>query len=295
MQQANFKRGEDLFQEAETLYREALKAEPRFVEIHYEAACNYSLWGKRKQAIDSLWKSAEFGFADKGLLDTNIALDPVRDNPGFDDILKKVGENIDAPLLVLPKVVEPETPTILFLHGWGDTHQSYKEELEKWAELGWIAMAFQAPDALDDGGFRWPLDDVSKTKASLDSSFQHPLLQGVKKDTLFVAGFSQGASYSIRLALAYPEEFRGSVAVTPGAWEPSPKDIESSSEKTPVLYLILGKKDHPTNVLAAETVAEARREKSWLLDFFSHPGGHKYPDDWEVRRSVIAAFLLRNR
>ena len=292
---ASSKRDQGAFQKAEDLYEEALGTGFELVEIHYQRACNFALWGKPEKAISSLRESVSLGFCDRELLESNASLDSLREISDFAQILEDCKKQIAAPLFAVPEFIEAKTPTILFLHGWGGSHEELQSELEYWAEAGWVAIAPRAPQSLEDGGYRWALDNTQETKAYLDTVFQHPSLDGVMRDTVFLAGFSQGASYSVRLTLAYPEEFYGAIAICPGAWEPKAEELESLQKKLRPLFLLWGEKDHEKNVQAARLLEESWQKRSWPIRSLSHSGGHSYPQDWNERRSEIAEFLLMNR
>lgn len=289
---AESEREEGAFQKADSLYQEALENGLELAEVHYQRACNFALWGKSEKGILALRESVALGFSDHKLLESSAALDSLRKTSDFAQILQECKMQVTPPLLVLPNSVEAKTPTIVFLHGWGGNHTELHGELKHWADAGWVAIAPRAPESLEDGGFRWVSDNTEQTKAYLDRVFQHPSLKELRRDNVFLAGFSQGASYSVRLSLAYPNEFRGAIAICPGAWEPKAKELEVLKTKPNPLFLVWGEKDHGKNVKTAKLLEEAWQKDSWPIRTLSHPEGHVFPPDWDDRRSEIADFLL---
>lgn len=93
LQKANFERGSNNYAAAAELYNEALMADPKNFNIPYEGGCNFALWGKDDLALETLHVAADLGFSDSSALESNVALDTLRENPRFTRLEAKVEAN----------------------------------------------------------------------------------------------------------------------------------------------------------------------------------------------------------
>jgi quercetin dioxygenase-like cupin family protein len=67
--------------------RTAVEAEPRYWGPHYNLACCESLAGRAADAIEHLRQSIELSEEARGLARSDSDLDPIRDEPGFRELL----------------------------------------------------------------------------------------------------------------------------------------------------------------------------------------------------------------
>lgn len=67
----------------ESLTRAQITLIPTSAEAHYNLACALAMQGRKDEALQTLTKSAAFGFADAALLDTDPDLASLRDMPDF--------------------------------------------------------------------------------------------------------------------------------------------------------------------------------------------------------------------
>ena len=58
--------------------------------VLYNMACIYSLAGKIEQALDCFETAIQSGFASLEWIDSDLDLDPIRDQPRFQKALKKL-------------------------------------------------------------------------------------------------------------------------------------------------------------------------------------------------------------
>jgi predicted esterase len=58
---------------------------------------------------------------------------------------------------------------IFLLHGYGDSHESYFDEAEEWARLGFVAVAVPGSLPARPGAFIWSEDDVTTTHRQLQA------------------------------------------------------------------------------------------------------------------------------
>jgi non-specific serine/threonine protein kinase len=70
--------------------RRALAIEPDDPGVLYNVACNYSLLGRPEEAIDSLERAINNGFGFKQWIEHDSDLDPLRDIPRFQALLKRL-------------------------------------------------------------------------------------------------------------------------------------------------------------------------------------------------------------
>ncbi len=70
--------------------RRALAIEPDDPGVLYNVACNYSLLGRPEEAIECLEKAIANGFGFKQWIENDSDLDPIRDNPRFQTLFKRL-------------------------------------------------------------------------------------------------------------------------------------------------------------------------------------------------------------
>ena len=70
--------------------RRAFAVDPDDPAVLYNVACNYSLAGFRNEAINHLQKALQNGFGHREWLENDAALDPIRDDPHFQALLRKM-------------------------------------------------------------------------------------------------------------------------------------------------------------------------------------------------------------
>ena len=68
----------------------ALAIEPEDAVVLYAAACNYSVDGRTRKALDALGSAIEYGFGQKDWIANDPDLDNIRAHPRFQQILEKV-------------------------------------------------------------------------------------------------------------------------------------------------------------------------------------------------------------
>ena len=66
---------------------EILADDPPYSAVHYNAACVYSLAGRKEQAIAHLRRALELSENVRNFADGDTDLDPIRDEPGFKELL----------------------------------------------------------------------------------------------------------------------------------------------------------------------------------------------------------------
>jgi hypothetical protein len=118
----------------------ALLAGPATPRDAYNLACQRALAGQKDAAVAALGQAADLGFAFTATLLRDPDLDPIRDHPGFADVLARIRTNNaraletfkaraeQAKVLVFaPPKARPDdkAPLIVALHGSGGTADQF--------------------------------------------------------------------------------------------------------------------------------------------------------------------------
>jgi TolB-like protein/Tfp pilus assembly protein PilF len=70
--------------------RRAFAVDPEDAGVLYNLACNYALAGLKDEAIDHLAKALQNGFGQREWLENDSGLDPIREDPRFQALLRKM-------------------------------------------------------------------------------------------------------------------------------------------------------------------------------------------------------------
>ena len=70
--------------------RRAIAVDPEDAGVLYNIACNYALAGSSDEAITHLEKALQNGFGQREWLENDSALDPIRGDPRFQVLLRKM-------------------------------------------------------------------------------------------------------------------------------------------------------------------------------------------------------------
>jgi len=68
----------------------AVSLDPEETAVLYNAACFYSRLGNVEKALDYFERTIDSGYASKEWIDNDSDLDPIRNHPRFQAILKKL-------------------------------------------------------------------------------------------------------------------------------------------------------------------------------------------------------------
>jgi predicted esterase len=208
---------------------------------------------------------------------------------------------ISRTVLVLPKGYRKGTPipAVLWLHGLGsrpdDFVNSGCQDLADRLNLAFIGVS--GTKARGPRSFVWAEDPEKDARRIRDALAEVSDRVTVKKGHVITFGFSQGAQVGLDVAVRSPEEYAGSIVLSPGA-EPHLDDVKPS----PLLawrafVLCCGAKEHPGNVeLTAQDAAWLRRAKAQVLHK-AYPGvsAHAFPRDFNERFPEWVTFILKRR
>ena len=73
----------DYSKEAAYYAARAMAVDPEDPMVLYNVACSFSILGKTRDALDALEKAVNFGWGDKGWLEHDSDLDPLRKDPRY--------------------------------------------------------------------------------------------------------------------------------------------------------------------------------------------------------------------
>lgn len=59
--------------------------------VHYNLTCSLSMTGHHREAVATLAKAIELGYADYAHIDADADLDPLRDLPSFQELMRRWG------------------------------------------------------------------------------------------------------------------------------------------------------------------------------------------------------------
>ncbi len=190
-------------------------------------------------------------------------------SPGSQPLLIEPGR--DGRLYVPPGLTNgTPAPLILLLHGATGSGQEMLEVLQKYADpLGAVLLC---PDSR---GVTWDAiryaysDDIRYINAALQIAFAKC---NIDPQRIGIAGFSDGATYSIALGRNNGDLFKRMVAFSPGSLLPA---IDTYK---PSLYLTHGYRDSVLPMdLTSIPIAEQLEARGYEVTFRKFDGGHLMP------------------
>ena len=182
--------------------------------------------------------------------------------------------------------VKAPAPLILALHGAGGSGEGPVRLLRTLADTRGVVLL--APDSR---GGTW---DAIRGNFGPDIAFIERALRAVfakvaiDPQRIFVEGFSDGASYSLALALANGDTFRRAVAFSPGFVPPS----DSPDAGKPAVFVSHGRQDPILPMAQTSTrIVSALKRKGLEVQFHEFDGGHQVPP--EISQAALD-WLLRS-
>jgi predicted esterase len=203
--------------------------------------------------------------------------------------------------LVLPKDYKKGTalPAILWLHGLGSRPEDFVNEgCQAYADELHVAMiGVSGTRPRGPRSFVWaedPEKDAQRLREALAEVSDRVTL---KKGQVITLGFSQGAQVGLDVAVRYPEEYAGSIVLSPGA-QPHLEGVKAS----PLLarrgfVLSCGAKEHPGNVRLTQIDADWLRAAKAQVNHKAYPGvsAHAFPKDFDERFPEWVKWILKTR
>jgi phospholipase/carboxylesterase len=195
----------------------------------YNLACAHALAGQTEAAIAWLGRAAERGFASVEVFDNDADLDGLRGDARLSTVREVVVRNHGRILSEAKAAVEdrpivfhvpaaawdrdPATrPLLIALHGYGSSASEMLPAFRAFADATGVVLALPEGAVPHRDGFDWVSPDHAEAVVmhTLDvARARYPY----DPRQVVLAGFSQGASMAMRVALRHPDVFRGVVAM----------------------------------------------------------------------------------
>lgn len=294
------------YDQAAMVYNQALQLAPEWAYPAYQLACNWMLAGREDDANEAFRRALDLKFSKFLMASVDDELGSIREQPEFEDQMRGIHERYvveiqnsptPSPIAVKPSGEKPASgwPTILLLHGFGDSHLSYIPEAEGWSKAGFLSVAVPGTYLMNLDNYAWSttsLDPTSQQLAAiLDSSI---LKEEIDQDRVFLLGFSQGALHALTLMAREPDRYLGVIAISPGGTPVSPlinPTIAEGSRKNRLMF-ISGIQEGLMPVISRWNLPIAQAH--WMTRPSFHTGGHHFPDDWQDSgRDKAVQFLIR--
>jgi predicted esterase len=291
------------YAEAEKYYERSMAADPAWAYPAYQQACNYELWNRNERAVPMYAKAMELGFDDfpAALVDTELG--QIRSRPDFTATLLKIRERyiavsasrVGQPIALRADGNKPADgwPMMLLLHGYGDSNLSYLSEAHQWAKLGFVAVTIPGTVPSRSGCFQWDMESTEPTQQDLQAVIQSPIFDALAdRKKVFLLGFSQGALHALLLTAEHPELYAGVVSISPGGslWKRLAHPKLSQTRFARCMFVHGLQEPHAPLVRIWSNACQAA---GWKFDSKTHPGGHRFPENWDQMRPEVAAFLIQ--
>ncbi len=293
------------------LYEVAAVAQCWFVQKsgrgQYDLACYLAQTGQ----IDPAFYWLQLAAIEEGVDTLHTQLDEdlesLRADPRWSQVLRYLQDcnkyfetaDVSRTVLILPQDYKKSEaiPAIVWLHGMGSRPEDFvNEESQEYADnLNVALIGVSGTKARGPRSFVWAEEierDAQRLRAALSEVSDRVTIEKGKVITL---GFSQGAQAGLEVAVKYPEEYAGSIVLSPGA------DFHLQTIKpSPLLakrgYVVsCGAQEHPGNVqLSAKDAEWLRRNNAKVIHKpYPNVSTHSFPEDFGVRFPEWVAFIFK--
>jgi predicted esterase len=295
------------------LYNVAATAQYWYVQKagtgRYDLACYLSRIGKAHAAFYWLQAAAIEEGVDSEHAQRDEDLEFLRADPRWGKVLRYMQEcnryfasaSVTQTLVILPKGYKKDIPiaAVLWMHGLGARPSGFVNEgCQEYADkLNIAIIGVSGTRARGPNSFVWAVDVEEDAKRLRKALVEVSDRVTIKKGFLITFGFSQGAQVGLEVAARYPEEFAGSIALSPGA-DPHLEKLKPSpllARRGFVVSCAAG--EHPGNVrLTALDAAWLRKARAQVIHK-AYPGAseHSFPADFHERFPEWVQFILKVR
>lgn len=296
------------FKAAAAGYAAAAEFIPHEPSVRYRLGCCLARLGETDHALTALDAAIGCGWADVDALEKDEDWKPVRANARFGELLKAAAACRDETVVVYAgeKVGRDRpAPVLVVLHGLGAGPRS---EVPYWKpvadKLGMVLVAPRSPTRVGPVLSGWQragatdstaadFYDLEEAAERVDAAVDEAARRSkVDRESVVLAGFSQGGGVALRLVADRPDRFRGAVAVNSlcqpldkASWQ---KAAGGHGVRVCVICgeydKLLGRSKSAAEVLKAAKVPSRfdTVEKC----------GHEYPPDAADRLRAAARFVL---
>jgi predicted esterase len=203
--------------------------------------------------------------------------------------------------LILPKGYLKSTPipAIIWLHGVASCPEQFVNDgcQEYVDELNVALIGVSGTRARGPRSFVWAEDPEKDAKRLHDALEEVSDRVSIKKGHVITFGFSQGAQVGLDIAVRYPEEYAGSIVLSPGA-QPHLNDLKPAPLLTRRGFVLsCGGDEHPGNVKLTAQDADWLRHAEARVIHKTYPNvsAHSFPSDFYERFPEWVRFILKVR
>lgn len=196
-------------------------------------------------------------------------------------------------LLVLRPVVPPPYPVIVALHGAGGTAESFAPHWQPAISAGWLVARAQSSRVAGPHGYGWW--DLERAEREISAHFQtlrdeHP----IRADQIVLAGFSQGGSTAIWLALRQTVPATGFLGIACATRDLEETRVHATRLQAKIRgYLLVGDADYVFERTRA--LHDLLQSAGVPTELEIRPGlGHAIPDDFEVSLRRALAHITQS-
>lgn len=286
--------------------KKLIKLEPRESTHPYNLACFLALNGKPEEAAKWARKSAEMGFDDARLYQTDPDLASIRKQAdylaGLELVKRQAAGALDAfkkkaagskPLVIVPAGLDTSKPAplIVVLSGFGGTAEGIAKIWKSAAgEAGAILVAPRAVHVVAGRGFQWGTPDEADylvTRAIEQVKGKHK----IDPKRIVLAGFSQGGFMAYVLGMRHALEYRGVIPVA-GQYNASQAGPPTLTViDLPRFFIMVGARDNL--VQSNRQAAKDYESVGMKVKLNVYPGvGHAFPNDREAELRKALKYVL---
>lgn len=275
----------------------------------YDLACYLAQTGRIDPAFYWLQRAAIEEGVDTQHAQRDEDLESLRADPRWEKVLRYMQDcnqyfesaSITRTVLILPKGYKKPTliPAVLWLHGLGSRPEGFVNDgCQEFAdELNVALIGVSGTKARGPRSFVWA-EEVEENARRIHAALAEVSDRvTVQKGHLITLGFSQGAQVGLEVAVRNPEEYAGSIVLSPGA-QPHLEDVKPSPLLARRGYVLCcGAKEHPGNVrLTALDAGWLRRAKAQVIHKeYPDVSTHSFPADFSKQFPEWVRFILKTR
>jgi len=302
------------YEEAAKYYLAALKHNIRDYSSIYVLASLYGLMGKAELSAKYLDKAVKCGFNNLLHIQQNEAFDKVSESTVFRDAIEKSESYIKSLtkehgdvvyfdstalfrcLVKLPEDYEPDKKYTLLigLHGRGNTPEEF---ISIWKDAGIKQdFIFAAPQGHypflfnNNVGYSWNLrveDDKSTLETTTKMSIGYiteiisELSYRLPVSDIYLAGFSQGASFALQTGLKHYEQLKGILSFSgflPPDWFIK-SGVEVEKAENLRVFISHGSKDRSVRIVKSREMRDNLAGCGLQVTFVEFDDAHTLPPD----------------
>jgi predicted esterase len=195
----------------------------------------------------------------------------------------------------VPDESQENRPLLVCFHGYEGNKESMMAKARAINARDFVIASVQAPNSFflrngeDDRspriGFGWMMQYKAEETIRLHHQTLASIIAAVHAEyeidpgRIFLLAFSQSVSLNYRFAFSNPGVIRGVIGVCggiPGDWSDAGEKYQASPTDA---LIIAGHEDEFYPIERAKTFKEALERRARLVDFYSFPVGHAFPND----------------